>query len=81
MVRLTLEPITAGAGGPRLFNVISFAYTKDNQQLVLVCRDGKMCIELVGAWRMHVAETRVLAHSLAEAERVHDGSPLVLVSH
>lgn len=80
MVRLTLQALTGG-DAPRVFNVIGFDYAKDTQQLLLVCRDGRMCLELLGAWRMSVAETRALAHSLAEAERIHDGSRLVLMAN
>ncbi len=81
MVRVTVEPQTTNAGGRRVFQALRATFTPNDRRLVLVLRDGSMCIELQGDWSLEVRDSQVMAHSIAEAERIHDGSSLVLMSH
>jgi len=80
-MRVTLVPAQASAGGPRIFQVVSFSYDVETRQLTLTLRDGRMCIELVGQWQMDVQPSRVQPHAIAEAERIHDERALVIMAH
>jgi hypothetical protein len=82
MVHLDLIPLSTSAGGTRSFDVVRFDWNSATDQLTLVLRDGRMCVELVGAWRLEVSDLAGRpAHSIAEAERIHDGRQLVLMAH
>lgn len=81
MIRVQLIPAQASAGGPRVFQVVSFHYDVATTHLMLDLRDGRMCVALAGQWQMDVRPSRVAPHSLAEAERIHDERALVLMAH
>lgn len=81
MVRLRLTPGTASAGPTRVFHVTSFTYDTTSRQLVLTCRDGRICIEVLGGWEVAgEAASGASTHTIAEAERIHDGRSLVLIN-
>ncbi len=81
MIRVTIEPLTANCGNPRDFNTLGFSYDLTTGHLEIQLRDGRMCLELKGAWKVGARQTQTIAHSIAEAERIHDGSTLVLIAH
>lgn len=81
MVRVRLTPNTAGAGGTREFDVIGFDFDLQSRRLVLKLRDGQMCIEALGSWELSVGLAHgSVPHSIAEAERIHDGRNLVVMA-
>jgi hypothetical protein len=80
MFRLTVTPAQRSAGGPRVFQVVSFDYDTETRHLTLTLRDGRMCLALVGQWGMDAQPSRVAPHSIAEAERIHDERALVLMA-
>lgn len=80
--QVVLEPNSASAGGVRIFRVKHAQYNTQHHQLVLHLRDGKMCVELLGEWKMTVSVAESLvAHSIAEAERIHSAEPLIVGVH
>lgn len=79
-MRLRLTPLTAGAGGTRMFEVNGYEHNLATQQLTLALRDGKMALEVLGSWELECRESRLLAHTCDEAERIHNGRALVIVN-
>lgn len=78
---VTLTALT-GSERPRVFDVLDCQYETSTGNLTLHCRDGRICIQLVGHWNMTVFPAPMLkrAHSIDEAERIHDGKTTVVMS-
>lgn len=79
-MRVRLTPGTADAGGTRIFIVAGAEYDTTKNELTMICRDGKICIQLVGLWQMSIRPSWVKAMSVDEVERIHDGRALVTVN-
>lgn len=79
-MRVRLTPGTADAGGTRIFQVRGADYDTTTGNLTLTCRDGKICIQLVGLWEMSIRPSFVGAMSVDEVERVYEGRTLVTVN-
>jgi len=76
-MRVRLTPGTADAGGTRIFDVVRALFNTTNGELILTCRDGQICVGLVGAWEMAIEPCLLRPMSCDEAERVHDGRALI----
>ena len=79
-MRVRLTPAVASAGGTRIFHVVRPEYDTETRQLVLVLRDGKLCLELLGQWQIDVTASDRRPHSCDEAERIYHERALVLAN-
>jgi hypothetical protein len=81
MQTVTLTAVT-GSERTRQFHVLDCHFNTQNGHLTLHCRDGRICLQLVGAWTLDVRPAPVFAraHSVEEAERIHDGKTAVVLS-
>lgn len=70
-VRLT------GAGETKVFEVVSTLLNTTTGELTLTCRDGQVCLGLIGAWEMETQSSRCRPMSCEEVERIHDGRALI----
>lgn len=76
--------LTAATGNERqrIFDVLECHLETETGHLTLRCRDGRVCLGLVGAWHLDVQPAPFLAHahSCEEVERIHDGKTAVVLS-
>ncbi len=77
-MRVRLTPATGDA--PKVFDVISATFDTAKGELTLTCRDGRVCLGLVGTWELSIEPSRRLPMACDEVERIHDGSLLVMVN-
>lgn len=77
---IRLTPGTATAGGTKVFEVVGASLNTANGQLTLTCRDGQVCLELVGQWELAINTSSRRAMSIDEVARLHDGQSLVTVN-
>jgi hypothetical protein len=68
------------AGGTKVFEVVSAELNTANGELTLSCRDGRVCLGLVGAWEYAVTSSILAPMSIYEVERIHNGEALVTVT-
>jgi hypothetical protein len=73
-VRLT------GAGDTKIFDVVSAVLKTTSGELTLTCRDGQVCLALVGAWEMAVTPSSLAPMSCDEIERLHEGRLVVMAN-
>lgn len=76
-MRVRLTPLTANAEGTRIFVVVRAEFNTTNGELTLTCRDGKICVQVVGSWEMAIEKCFVRPMSVDEAARIHDGRSLI----
>lgn len=77
-MRVTLTPNTGD--DPKVFDVVGFNLNTENGELTLTCRDGRVCLGLVGGWRLSVQNSRRLPMGCDEVERIHNGQRLIAVN-
>jgi hypothetical protein len=80
MIRLRLTPNTNGAGGTRIFHVMGYVHRLAKSELEMQLRDGRLCLQVTGDWEIEARHALGLAHSCADAERIHDGHKLIMVN-
>jgi hypothetical protein len=78
-MRVRLTPLTNAAGSTRIFVVVRAEFNTTTGELTLTCRDGKICLGLVGSWELAIETCFVGPMSCDEAERVHDERSLIQV--
>ncbi len=78
-MRATLTPNTGEA--PKVFEVGAVEYNAMNGELTLACRDGKVCLGLIGGWTLSIVPSRlgVTQMGCEDVERVHDGRSLLVI--
>ena len=76
-MRVRLTPSTANAGGTKVFEVVAANLQTTNGQLTLTCRDGRVCLGLIGSWECDIDSSPLMSMSCDEVERIHDGKTLV----
>jgi hypothetical protein len=82
LLQVVLEPDSALAGGTRVFRVKDVQFDTSNGHCVLALRDGKMCLGLVGGWKITVGPCNaIVAHTLAQAEEIHSGEQKILLAN
>lgn len=80
MIRVRLTPNTSGAGGTRLLHVRGYVHRLASQELELQLRDGTLCLQVQGDWEIDARPGDGLPHTIADAERIHDGHALILTT-
>lgn len=71
--------LTPHNGEPsKFFEVVSADFDTAKGELILVCRDGRICLGLQGAWTMSIQGSFRRPMSCDEAERAHNSDLLVL---
>jgi hypothetical protein len=76
-MKVTLTPTTGAE--PKVFEVLGADLNTASGQLTLTCRDGRVCLGLVGGWDISLQHSRLLPMGCDDVERIHDGRS-VLVS-
>lgn len=79
-MRVRLTPGTATVGGTKVFEVVAAHLQTTNGELALTCRDGRVCLGLVGSWEFACDHSSLLPMTCDEVERIHDGQMLVTVT-
>lgn len=78
-MRVRLTPNTGERA--RVFEVLAASLETAKGELTLTCRDGRICLGLQGSWEMSIQDSVVRPMSCDEAERIHDGSALVVMAN
>jgi hypothetical protein len=77
-MRVRLTPNTGA--DPKVFDVVGLDMNTENGQLTLTCRDGRVCLGLVGGWIVSVQSSRLLPMGCEDVERIHNGHTLITVN-
>lgn len=78
-MRVRLTPGSATAGGTKVFEVVAAQWQTTSGELTLTCRDGRVCLGLVGAWDIALDASLRVPMSCDEVEQRHDGRMTVTV--